>query len=129
MLPQASGSDASELMRQLQRFEAQRREFNERNLPATGAPPFGHGRVDAFAGILNEVTATLLDIPENVRPQRDQPYYHLLAENEQTTYVAYVSEQNLLPDDSGTPCRHLQIDEMFDGPINGTYTLKPRRAN
>src|SRR6266849_187470 len=44
-----------------------------------------------------------LSIPENVRPHKDQPFYHLLAENSESEYVAYVSEQNLLPDDSGEP--------------------------
>ena len=52
-------------------------------------------------------------IPEDIRPRKDQPYYHLLAENDETEYVAYVSEQNLLPDDSGKPLRHPQISELF----------------
>ena len=54
-------------------------------------------------------------IPEDVRPRKDQPYYHLLAENEHTTYQAYVSEQNLVVDESGEPCRHPQVDEHFEG--------------
>ena len=37
----------------------------------------------------------------------------LFAENDETEYVAYVSEQNLLPDDSGAPLRHSQISEFF----------------
>ena len=53
-------------------------------------------------------------IPEEVRPRRDQPFYHLLAENEETEYIAYVSEQNLLVDDSGEPVRHPQVGEFFD---------------
>ena len=53
-------------------------------------------------------------IPAEIRPRRDQPFYHLLAENEETEYVAYVSEQNLLADDSGEPLRHPQIGDMFD---------------
>ncbi len=53
-------------------------------------------------------------IPAEVRPRKDQPFYHLLAENEETEYVAYVSEQNLLPDTSGEPLRHPQISEMFE---------------
>ena len=44
-----------------------------------------------------------LSIPENIRPHKDQPFYHLLAENDESSYVAYVSEQNLLPDDTGKP--------------------------
>lgn len=52
-------------------------------------------------------------IPEDVRPRKDQPFYHLLAENDETEYVAYVSEQNLLPDSSGEPFRHPQLEEIF----------------
>ncbi len=59
--------------------------------------------------------------PEDARPRRDQPFYHLLAENGETEYVAYVSEQNLVPDLSGEPLRHPQIDEMFDRMDNGTF--------
>ena len=53
-------------------------------------------------------------IPEDIRPIKDQPYYHLLAENDETEYVAYVSEQNLLLDNSGKPLRHPQIAELFE---------------
>lgn len=52
-------------------------------------------------------------IPADIRPRKDQPYYHLLAENEETEYIAYVSEQNLLPDESGKPLRHPQVPELF----------------
>lgn len=52
-------------------------------------------------------------IPAEIRPRRDQPFYHLLAENAETEYIAYVSEQNLLPDQSGEPIRHPQLDELF----------------
>ena len=48
-----------------------------------------------------------------MRPHKDQPFYHLLAENAQTEYIAYVSEQNLLPDASGQPLRHPQVGELF----------------
>ena len=60
-------------------------------------------------------------IPEDIRPSKDQPYYHLLAENDETEYVAYVSEQNLLPDDSGKPVRHPQVPELFDILQDGQY--------
>lgn len=53
-------------------------------------------------------------IPEAVRPAKDQPFYHLFAENDETEYVAYVSEQNLLPDETGRPVRHPQTDEIFE---------------
>ena len=70
-----------------------------------------------------------LSIPEDVRPAKDQPYYHLLAENAQTTYIAYVSEQNVVADETGAPCRHPQIRRLFDGRRNGVYVPKPHRAN
>lgn len=63
-------------------------------------------------------------IPADIRPRKDQPFYHLLAENEETEYVAYVSEQNLLPDDSGEPVRHPQISEFFDKTDDGRYAPK-----
>jgi heat shock protein HspQ len=68
-------------------------------------------------------------IPAELRPHREQPFYHLLAENAESTYVAYVSEQNLLPDDSGKPCRHPLLRDMFLGPQSGTYRLKATKAN
>src|ERR1700680_1106440 len=65
-------------------------------------------------------------IPEEVRPHKDQPFYHLFAENAETEYVAYVSEQNLLPDDSGETIRHPQVAEIFDRDDEGNY--RPRNA-
>ncbi len=55
-----------------------------------------------------------LAIPAEIRPAKDQPFYHLLAENADSEYIAYVSEQNLVPDESGEPLRHPQIAEFFD---------------
>lgn len=55
-----------------------------------------------------------LEIPESIRPDKDQPYYHLFAENEETEYIAYVSEQNLVPDASGEPPRHPEVAEYFE---------------
>jgi heat shock protein HspQ len=52
-------------------------------------------------------------IPAEIRPSKSQPYYHLLAENAKTEYIAYVSEQNLLPDTSGKALRHPQVKELF----------------
>lgn len=62
-----------------------------------------------------------LAIPEKMRPRKNQPFYHLLAENEETEYIAYVSEQNLLPDTSGMPVRHPQISEYFVEDEDGRY--------
>jgi heat shock protein HspQ len=67
-------------------------------------------------------------IPEKIRPRRDQPFYHLFAENAQSHYVAYVSEQNLLPDDSGEPIAHPQIETMFDQ-AGGGYKLRATSLN
>jgi heat shock protein HspQ len=62
-----------------------------------------------------------LSIPEQIRPHKKQPFYHLLAENAETEYIAYVSEQNLLPDESGQPLRHPQLTELFTEDENGGY--------
>jgi len=70
-----------------------------------------------------------LSIPEHVRPAKDQPYYHLLAENAESTYVAYVSEQNLQSDESGDPCRHPLVDQLFEGPSDGRYALRRSARN
>jgi len=63
-------------------------------------------------------------IPKEVRPRKNQPFYHLLAESNEVTYEAYVSEQNLLIDDSNEPVRHPLIEEIFVGK-KGTSYLKP----
>ena len=68
-------------------------------------------------------------IPEEIRPRKDQPYYHLFAENEETTYVAYVSEQNLVPDDTQEPVRHPEVLEVFSGIENGCYVLRNHQTN
>jgi heat shock protein HspQ len=59
-------------------------------------------------------------IPEEIRPSKNQPFYHLLAENDKTEYIAYVSEQNLLPDATGKPLRHPQVSQLFDE-LDGIY--------
>ena len=65
-------------------------------------------------------------IPPDRRPRKDQPFYHLFAENAETEYIAYVSEQNLLPDTSGEPVRHPQVGEFFETDDSGLY--RPRNA-
>ena len=64
-------------------------------------------------------------IPEGLRPPKDQPFYHLLAENADSTYIAYVSQQNLLPDDTDEPVDHPAIATMFDRLEDGRYQLRP----
>jgi heat shock protein HspQ len=63
-------------------------------------------------------------IPEDIRPRRDQPFYHLLAENEDSSYVAYVSQQNLLPDAQGGPVDHPNVTELFEDFRNGRYKMR-----
>lgn len=63
-------------------------------------------------------------IPEEARPSRDQPFYHLYAETEATYYVAYVSEQNLLPDPSGEPIEHPELNALFGEFCDGYYPLQ-----
>jgi len=63
-------------------------------------------------------------IPLEYRPEREQPYYHLLAENGEGSYVAYVSQQNLLLDGDGGPVEHPSLDQMFDRFSDGRYRLR-----
>jgi len=77
-------------------------------------------RLYAFRGVVFDIDPVFsntedwwLAIPAEIRPVKDQPFYHLLAENDETEYIAYVSEQNLLADDSGAPLRHPQLGEFF----------------
>ena len=65
-------------------------------------------------------------IPAEVRPRKDQPFYHLFAENAETEYIAYVSEQNLLPDTSGKPVRHPDVAKIFVQDETGDY--RPRNS-
>jgi heat shock protein HspQ len=92
-------------------------------------------RIFPFRGVIFDVDPTFNNtdewweaIPEDVRPRKDQPYYHLLAENDQNSYVAYVSEQNLLPDETGEPVGHPHTALIFEGfdAGHGQYRLKPR---
>lgn len=84
-----------------------------------------------FRGVIYDVDPVFanteewwLSIPEEVRPAKDQPFYHLFAENAETEYVAYVSEQNLVPDTTGEPVRHPQVEETFDRDDDGVYRIR-----
>jgi len=63
-------------------------------------------------------------IPSEQRPNKDQPFYHLLAENEDSSYVAYVSQQNLLQDQEGGPVDHPGVPQLFEGFAGGRYRLR-----
>ncbi len=68
-------------------------------------------------------------IPEAMRPSKDQPFYHLLAENQESSYIAYVSQQNLLADELGEPIDHPAIEGMFGRFTDGRYHLRPERRH
>ncbi|WP_040619960.1 heat shock protein HspQ [Rhodovulum sp. PH10] len=91
-------------------------------------------RIYPFRGVIFDVDPVFANtdewyeaIPEESRPNKDQPFYHLFAENAETEYIAYVSEQNLLPDESGEPLRHPQVSEVFErDEEDGSY--RPRHS-
>ena len=90
-------------------------------------------RVYPFRGVIFDVDPEFANteeywqsIPAAIRPHKDQPFYHLLAENDQNAYVAYVSEQNLLPDETGEPVGHPQTGLIFEDFNAGQYKLRPR---
>ncbi|ABY32289.1 hemimethylated DNA binding protein [Methylorubrum extorquens DSM 13060] len=93
-------------------------------------------RIYPFRGVVFDVDPEFanteewwLAIPEDVRPRKDQPFYHLLAENADSEYVAYVSEQNLVPDTSGEALRHAGISEVFERSADGAYRMRVSHAN
>jgi heat shock protein HspQ len=113
---------------------------------AVQAPPIAHAlfsigdvvrhRLFDFRGVIFDIDPVFANseewyqaIPEEIRPAKDQPYYHLLAENADSTYVAYVSQQNLLPDMDGEPIDHPAIGDLFDGFTGGRYRLRPERRH
>ena len=93
-------------------------------------------RVFPFRGVVFDIDPVFNNteewydaIPPDVRPRKDQPFYHLYAENAETEYIAYVSEQNLLPDTSNEPIRHPQVAEAFERDDGGSYRLRNATLN
>ena len=93
-------------------------------------------RLFDFRGVIFDVDPVFANseewyeaIPEALRPSKDQPFYHLLAENAESSYVAYVSQQNLVTDDSDEPVEHPAIASMFDRIEDGRYRLRPDLRN
>ena len=93
-------------------------------------------RIHPFRGVIFDVDPIFanteewwLSIPEGMRPAKEQPYYHVLAENSETTYEAYVSEQNLLHDESGDLCRHPLVKTLFVRVSEGLYRPRERALN
>lgn len=88
-------------------------------------------RIFDFRGVIFDIDPVFANseewyetIPEDLRPSKDQPYYHLLAENEESSYVAYVSQQNLMQDDDGSPINHPSLSQLFEGFSDGRYRLR-----
>ena len=105
------------------------------------APPISHAnftigdvvrhRLLSFRGVIFDVDPVFANseewyeaIPAGIRPRKDQPFYHLLAENAESSYVAYVSQQNLERDGSDEPIDHPAILGLFDGFNEGRYSLR-----
>jgi len=87
-------------------------------------------RVHPFRGVIFDIDPSFQNteewwqsIPEDHRPRKDQPFYHLLAENETSFYVAYVSEQNLLHDGEAGPVEHPEVEAMFGDISEGRYAV------
>ena len=88
-------------------------------------------RMFPFRGVIYDVDPQFANteawweaIPEGIRPRKDQPFYHLLAEYNESHYMAYVSEQNLLPDMSGEPVEHPSVDDLFEDFDGNAYARK-----
>jgi len=93
-------------------------------------------RVHAFRGVVFDVdpefansTGSYETLLIEARPRKDQPFYYLLAENDHNPYIAYVSEQNLLPDNSDEPVNHPQLDDLFERDASGGYRWRKARMN
>jgi heat shock protein HspQ len=113
---------------------------------AVSAPPISHAsftigavvrhKLFDFRGVVIDVDPVFANseewyeaIPEDIRPRKDQPFYHLLAENGDGSYFAYVSQQNLLPDDSDEPIDHPAISGIFNAYADGRYQLRPEHRH
>lgn len=107
----------------------------------TPLPPVAHARFSIgdvvrhrlfdFRGVVFDIDPIFANseewyqsIPAEARPRKDQPFYHLLAENADASYVAYVSQQNLIADDSDEPVDHPAITGMFGAYADGKYRLR-----
>jgi heat shock protein HspQ len=118
-----------------------RHDIIDTNVAPVTAPPVAHAhfsigdvvrhRIFDFRGVVFDVDPVFANseewyqaVPEEIRPRKDQPFYHLLAENGESSYVAYVSQQNLLADDSDEPVDHPAIGGLFGGFEDGRYQLR-----
>ena len=114
--------------------------------PDIALPPIAHARFNVgdvvrhrlfdFRGVVFDIDPVFANseewyeaIPLEIRPSKDQPFYHLLAENHEGSYVAYVSQQNLVPDEEDEPVDHPAIDNLFSGFTPGRYQLRPQHRH
>ena len=104
--------------------------------PTFNIGDFVKHRLYQFRGVIVDIDPEFANseewyqsIPEDSRPKKDQPFYHLLAENSETFYSAYVSQQNLLLDSESGPIHHPDIDNLFSDVSNGRYILKSSSLN
>jgi heat shock protein HspQ len=93
-------------------------------------------RLFDFRGVIFDVDPVFANteewyeaIPEALRPSKDQPFYHLLAENAEQSYIAYVSQQNLVADETDEPVDHPGLDAYFNGYEGGRYELRPEHRH
>ncbi len=93
-------------------------------------------RIYPFRGVIVDVDPEFSNteewyqsIPAEIRPSRNQPYYHLMAENTETFYTAYVSQQNLVGDGENGPLEHPDLEEIFSGMNHGKYHLRNEVRN
>jgi len=85
----------------------------------------------AFRGVVFDIDPVFANseewweaIPAEIRPPREQPFYHLFAENDEASYIAYVSQGNLVEDGAGGPVEHPNLDEFFEGYDGARYPLR-----
>ena len=114
---------------------------SSKNIKVHKEPLFNIGdivkhRIYPFRGVIIDVAPEFSNteewyqsIPAEIRPSRKQPYYHLMAENTETFYTAYVSQQNLVKDGENGPLEHPDIQEMFSGIDKGKYQLRNEVRN
>ena len=109
---------------------------DKRTLSKYGIGQVVRHRIYPFRGVIYDVDPTFQSteewwnsIPEDVRPSKDQPFYHLFAENAHSYYMAYVSEQNLVLDNTGEPVDHPDLGTVFDRHLDGQYEINPSRVN
>jgi heat shock protein HspQ len=88
-------------------------------------------RIFDFRGVIFDIDPVFANsedwyeaIPQEIRPAKDQPFYHLFAENAENSYIAYVSQQNLVNDDSGEPVEHPAVRQIFGPFTGGRYRLR-----